>query len=198
VILLDKRWKNLIIVFGVIALLGFVYYLYISRPSFVPEYSAMLTLMEKYGVDAKQFPSALAGISNLSEPQLEKLSTELKDFSNKTNEAWLKDLALIYSDFAEMELNRKKLEKASLQAKSLTASACERVSLFNEMKKRGGSVVKISEKLFQATSDFSKKYPDKTAEIKLYVAPTATQLARIRESYKMQSAFVGALGEVCK
>ena len=195
---MDKRWKNLIIVFGVITLLGFIYYLYISRPSFVPEYSAMLTLMEKYGVDAKQFPSALTGISRLSEPQLEKLSTELKDFSNKANEAWLKDLALIYSDFAEMQLNRKKLAKASLQTKSLTASACERISLFNEMADRGDAVFKLAEKLFRATSDFSKKHPNKTAEIKLYVAPTATQLAKIRESYKMQSTIVGALKEVCK
>lgn len=185
-------------VLGIILLLVFIYYLYISRVSFVPEYSAMLTLMKEYGVNAEQFSTALLGISKLSDSQLESLSSELKDFSNKTNEAWLKDLSQIYSDFAEMELNRKKLEEASLQARSLTASACDRLNAFNEMKEKGNAIVNLAGKLFKATSDFKDKCPDKSEEIKLYVAPSATQLAKIKESYSMQSTIVGALKEVCK
>jgi len=196
---LENRWRNLLVVVLVICAVLALFYLYSTqKPAFVSDYVAFISLMEKYGIDAKYFPQTISGISKLSDSQLEKLSSELKAFSNKTDGAWLKDLSLIYSDFADMQLNKKKLEKASMQARSLGAGVCDRIIMFKEMGERGNKIVELSSKLFRGTSDFISKYPEKSEEIKIYVVPSSVQLSKIKDNYKMQSSVVGALMEVCK
>lgn len=197
---MEKRWKNLLVVSAVLIAAAFFLYYYFSylKTGIVGNYVALLSLMEKYGVDASKFSHVVAGVSKLSDSQLENLSNELKDFSNRADEAWLKEIALIYADIADLQRNKNGLESLQFKAKDILTNPCERLAEFSEMKKRGDNVKNVASDLFKRTNRFIAEYPNKADELGVFVIPSPSDLAKIKKAHSMQSSVIEALKVMCK
>lgn len=197
---MEKRWKNLLVVSAVLIAAAFFLYYYFSylKTGIVGNYVALLSLMEKYGVDASKFSHVVAGVSKLSDSQLENLSNELKDFSNRADEAWLKEIALIYADIADLQRNKNGLESLQFKAEDVLTNPCDKLAIFSEMKTKGDNIESIASDLFKRSSKFVSEYPDKAEELGVFVIPNPTDLAEIRKAHKMQSSVIEALKVMCK
>jgi len=182
---------------GLVVIIG-LYFILVGFPAAGADYDAFVLTLKKYGVKEGNFSEGVDSINNLSGENLESLELELGALSEQATEAWLKDLAVIYRDAAELELTQRQLQTASLKAQIASGGPCDNIAYFTEMSEKAEKISIISKALFENTSGFLNSYPDKTDEFGLMIMPSQTGLSKIQQGQRIQSGLISALEEECK